>query len=109
MHRVNKALSHLNFQEDTMAELEKLHSEQELNIMEVFHNVEKTMEKIEDGCKFADNVIEQGNTIEVRIDKHAFPFIQALLLMKGGCLCQEAVFCQMPTLSINLLGNSDAG
>ena len=55
----------LFFQEDAVAELEKLHSEQELHIMELFHTVEQTIEKIEDGCRFAENVIKQGNAIEV--------------------------------------------
>ena len=52
-------------QEDALAELEKLHSELELIIMEHLHNVEKPIEKIEDGCQLADRVINHGNAIEV--------------------------------------------
>ena len=48
-----------------MAELEDIHTNQELSIMDVFHNVEKTIEKIEDGCKFAERVLKSGNETEV--------------------------------------------
>ncbi|XP_013404938.1 B-box type zinc finger protein ncl-1 [Lingula anatina] len=52
-------------QESLLEEVEKLHKSQELKVMDVFHNVEKTIEKIDDGCKFTERVLKYGNTIEI--------------------------------------------
>ncbi|CAH1777460.1 unnamed protein product [Owenia fusiformis] len=51
--------------EEKLKELEEMHSHQELGIMEVFHTVEKTIEKIEDGSKFTERVLERGNLTEL--------------------------------------------
>lgn len=34
-----------------LEELEKMHHTQELAVMDMFHNVDKTIQKIEQGCK----------------------------------------------------------
>ncbi|XP_046395805.1 B-box type zinc finger protein ncl-1-like [Ischnura elegans] len=46
-------------------DLESLHSKRELKIMDTFHNVEKTMDKIEDACKFTSRLLEHGNSVEI--------------------------------------------
>ena len=33
--------------------------------MEMFHNVGKTVEKMEDGCDFTSHVLENGNSLQV--------------------------------------------
>lgn len=43
-----------------LEELEELHSKQELAIMDLFHSVEKTSEKIEDGCKYTELLLQHG-------------------------------------------------
>lgn len=45
-------------------ELEKLHSERELKIMDLMQNIENTMGKIENTCKFTNRVLEQANAAE---------------------------------------------
>ncbi len=52
-------------QEHLLKELDAIHSSQELQIMDTFHNVEKTIEKIDDACKFAERLLNCGNTLEV--------------------------------------------
>ncbi|KFM56989.1 Brain tumor protein, partial [Stegodyphus mimosarum] len=52
-------------QEQLLKELDSIHSSQELQIMETFHNVEKTIEKIDDACKFAERLLSCGNTLEI--------------------------------------------
>ena len=47
--------------EALMGQLEASHKRQELAIMELFHSVEKTIEKIEDGTKFAQRIVDNGN------------------------------------------------
>lgn len=43
-----------------LQELEDLHSRQELAIMDLFHSVENTSEKIEDGCKYTELLLQHG-------------------------------------------------
>ncbi|KAK2170524.1 hypothetical protein LSH36_2g03012 [Paralvinella palmiformis] len=52
-------------QNDLLEELEKIHSDKELHIMEIFHNIEKVIEKIDDGCSFAQRILEHGNCSEI--------------------------------------------
>ena len=48
-----------------------IHSASELAILELYHNVEKMAEKIEDGCRFSERVLDCGNGIEVlSVKKH---------------------------------------
>ena len=42
-----------------------MHSTQELEVMDMFHNVEKTIEKIEDGTMFAERIVEHGSGAEL--------------------------------------------
>ncbi|KAG8191831.1 hypothetical protein JTE90_022820 [Oedothorax gibbosus] len=53
------------WKEHLLKELDSVQSSQELQIMETSHNVEKTINKIEDACKFAERLLECGNTLEV--------------------------------------------
>ena len=52
-----------------MEELEKLHGCQELAIMDLFHNVEKVSEKIEDSCTFTERVLKNGNGLQLMLLK----------------------------------------
>lgn len=45
-------------------ELERLHSERELKIMELMHTVEKSVEKTETACKFTSKVLQHANATE---------------------------------------------
>lgn len=40
-------------QESLLSQLEQLHERQELSVMEMFHQIGNTVEKIERGCKFS--------------------------------------------------------
>ncbi|XP_055630856.1 brain tumor protein-like [Toxorhynchites rutilus septentrionalis] len=51
--------------DNALKNLEKLHSERELKIMELFHNVEKSTEKIDNTAKFTKKVLEQANAPEL--------------------------------------------
>jgi len=51
--------------DNSLKELEKLHSERELKIMDVMHNVEKSVEKIENAYKFTTRVLKQSNAAEL--------------------------------------------
>lgn len=51
--------------DNALKNLEKLHSERELKIMELFHNVEKSTEKIENTAKFTKKVLDQANGPEL--------------------------------------------
>ncbi|KAL7288747.1 hypothetical protein TKK_0016728 [Trichogramma kaykai] len=46
-------------------DLEKIHSERELEIMDSFHSVEKTVEKIETACEFTNRLLEHGDAVEI--------------------------------------------
>ena len=48
-----------------MKQLDEMHSTQELEVMDMFHNVEKTVEKIEDGTTFAERILEHGSGAEL--------------------------------------------
>ncbi|KAM7350464.1 E3 ubiquitin-protein ligase meiotic P26 isoform 2-T3 [Cochliomyia hominivorax] len=47
-----------------LIELEKLHSERELKIMDLMQNIENTMGKIDNSFKFTNRVLEQANAAE---------------------------------------------
>lgn len=47
--------------EDNMKELETLHAERELKVMDLFHNVEKSAEQIDNACNFTKMVLNQAN------------------------------------------------
>jgi len=51
--------------EELLSELEKIHSGSELAIMDMYHSVEKAVEKIETACQFTERVLENGNGVEV--------------------------------------------
>ncbi|XP_032671270.1 B-box type zinc finger protein ncl-1-like isoform X2 [Odontomachus brunneus] len=50
---------------NALEELGKLHEARELEIMDTFHNVEKTVEKIEDACRFTSRLLEHGDAVEM--------------------------------------------
>lgn len=52
-------------QEEVLKELESLHKTQELLVMDTFQTVGKTIEKIQEACKFADKLLKHGNAIEI--------------------------------------------
>lgn len=47
-----------------LKELDCLHSERELKIMDMLHNVEKSVEKTETACKFTNKVLQTANGTE---------------------------------------------
>ncbi|XP_058130621.1 B-box type zinc finger protein ncl-1 isoform X2 [Anopheles coustani] len=51
--------------ENALKNLEKLHSERELKIMDLYDNVEKSVEKIEVATKYARKVLDQANGPEL--------------------------------------------
>ncbi|CAH0395741.1 unnamed protein product [Bemisia tabaci] len=51
--------------DEALAELESVHKKQELVIMETCHNVEKSMEHLDRTNKFADTLLEKGNSSEI--------------------------------------------
>ncbi|XP_075234706.1 E3 ubiquitin-protein ligase meiotic P26 [Lycorma delicatula] len=51
--------------EEVLEELKSIHDQRELKVMESFHNVEKTMECIEDACKFTNRLLDLGNAAEI--------------------------------------------
>lgn len=52
-------------QDQLLEELEKLHLEEELRIMDALHAAEKMMERIEDACRFTDRLLEHANILEM--------------------------------------------
>lgn len=50
--------------ERALKDLAKLHSERELKIMDLLHNVEKNVERIDVVCKFTSRVLEHANAVE---------------------------------------------
>ncbi|XP_064608306.1 brain tumor protein-like isoform X2 [Liolophura sinensis] len=55
--------------DDLLQELEKIHSDRELAIMDMFHNVDKTIEKIEDGSKFTERILKHGSGLQILLLK----------------------------------------
>lgn len=45
-------------------DLDRLHSERELKIMDLMHNVEKSVEKTESACKFTNKLLQMSNAAE---------------------------------------------
>ncbi|OXU28089.1 hypothetical protein TSAR_013888 [Trichomalopsis sarcophagae] len=56
--------------DNALNDLEKVHSERELEIMDSFHTVEKTVEKIECACQFTNRLLEHGDTTEILSLRH---------------------------------------
>jgi tripartite motif-containing protein 2/3 len=48
-----------------LKELEEIHAANELAIMEMANNTEKTSERIDDSCKFTERILEHGNGVEI--------------------------------------------
>ncbi|KAJ8297904.1 hypothetical protein KUTeg_024435 [Tegillarca granosa] len=55
--------------DDLLQELESLHSSQELAIMDLFHTVEKTTERVEGGCEFTERVLKHGSSLQMLLMK----------------------------------------
>ena len=69
-------------QEDLLKELDEIHSANELSIMDMFHSIEKTVERMEDSCGFTERILEHGNGVEVlSLKKHIS--IQLLMLLNN--------------------------
>lgn len=50
--------------DQSLKDLDRLHSERELKIMDLMHNVEKCVEKTETACKFTNKLVQSANAIE---------------------------------------------
>lgn len=57
--------------DQSLKDLERLHSERELKIMDLMHNVEKCVEKTETACKFTNKMLEVANATEMACMKQA--------------------------------------
>jgi len=69
-------------QEELLKELDEIHSANELSIMDMFHSIEKTVERMEDSCRFTERILEHGNGVEVlSLKKHVS--IQLLMLLNN--------------------------
>ena len=55
------------FQDDSLAKLNRMHKQQEMDIWEVFEGISKSIEKLDDAIGFAETVVNRGNTTEVRV------------------------------------------
>lgn len=65
-----------------MKELDEIHSANELSVMDMFHSIEKTVERMEDSCRFTERILEHGNGVEVlSLKKHIS--IQLLMLLNN--------------------------
>ena len=65
-----------------MKELDEIHSANELSIMDMFHSIEKTVERMDDSCQFTERILEHGNGVEVlSLKKHIS--IQLLMLLNN--------------------------
>lgn len=51
--------------EKALEELERLHKERELKVMDLFDRVDKTVERINCACKFATKLLHQGDGTEI--------------------------------------------
>ncbi|GAB1604476.1 brain tumor protein-like [Argonauta hians] len=51
--------------DEILKDLEEIHAAQEMSIIEMCHNVGKKIEKIEDGCKFAEHILKNGNSYQI--------------------------------------------
>lgn len=58
-------------QEQLLEDLEHIHSTRELSVMDLCHSVEKTVEKIEDSCKFTERLLKHGSPVEIALMKKA--------------------------------------
>ena len=56
-------------QDELLEEMESIHSNQELAIMELCHNIEKSVEKLEDGCHFTEHVLNNGSGLQLLLMK----------------------------------------
>lgn len=57
--------------ERSLKDLERMHSERELKIMDLMHNVEKCLEKTETACKFTNKLLDVANATEMACMKQA--------------------------------------
>ncbi|XP_056010419.1 brain tumor protein-like isoform X3 [Ostrea edulis] len=85
--------------DNMLEELEDLHLCQELAIMDLFHNVEKTSEKIEDGCKYTELLIQHGTGLHCALMKKMISS-QLMFLINNT---------PKPDIHINLDFHSDSG
>ncbi|XP_039295126.1 brain tumor protein [Nilaparvata lugens] len=51
--------------DDRLEELKSIHKQRELKLMETFHSLEKSVECIENACKFTTRLLELGNAAEI--------------------------------------------
>lgn len=55
--------------DEMLTELDSIQSTKELALMDLCHNVEKAVEKLEDGCKFAEHVLNNGSGLQLLLMK----------------------------------------
>lgn len=70
-------------QDQLLNNLDEMHSKQEISVMDQLNSLEKTNDKIEDGCMFAERILTNGNALEI-------------LLMKKVITAQLTRLCTVP-------------
>lgn len=75
--------------EQSLKDLDRLHSERELKVMDLMHNVEKSVERTETACKFTNKFLQSANATE-------FLCMKKLIGTQFGALITET-----PTVNVN--------
>ena len=65
-----------------MTELEDIHNKHRDSILHVFENVGKTIDKIDDSCRFTQRIMDHGNSTEVLLLKRLI-FTQLMSLINN--------------------------
>lgn len=69
-----------------LEKLEDMHSQQELKVMEMLHTVEKTAQRVEDGCAFGERLLKNGSPVEVLLLKRVVATQLQSLLGNVPCI-----------------------
>ncbi|RZF38650.1 hypothetical protein LSTR_LSTR003456 [Laodelphax striatellus] len=83
--------------DDKLEELKQLHKQRELKLMETFHTLEKSVECIENACKFTTRLLELGNAAEI-LSLRRFVSTQLLNLINNT---------HKPDINVNIEFKSD--
>ena len=62
--------------------MESIHSNQELAIMDLCHNLEKSVEKLDDGCQFTEHILNNGSGLQLLLMKKLISSYLILLINK---------------------------
>jgi len=90
----------ITIQDELLKELDSIHASGELAIMDMYHSVERAIDQMDTACRFTDQVLAQGNGVEIlSMKKHITG--QLLSLINGVPRLE-------PTTTIVFKSDSDA-